>query len=59
MAYWYYDNGKRNLTIVNENIYLAQSTFTNPSDNLTYHIVRGCIPTNIPLKECGKDSLNL
>lgn len=33
--------------------------YTNAEDNKQYHIVRGCIPTDIPIDECGLSSVNL
>ena len=33
--------------------------YTNPANNVNYHIVRGCVPLSVPVKECGKKETHL
>jgi hypothetical protein len=38
---------------------IEEYKYTNPVDKKRYHIVRGCIPTEIPIDKCGMRQINL
>jgi hypothetical protein len=38
---------------------IEEYLYTNPVDHKKYHIVRGCIPTEIPIDKCGMKQINL